>query len=86
MKNWLLALLGSRRARHRAGAADVRLAREFGLEVGQVGAARAGPGRVAALGHEAGDHAVEGDAVVKAALGQRRRCARHGRARGRGAA
>ena len=44
--------------------------REFGLEVGQVGAAGAGAGRVAALGHEAGDHAVEHDAVVEAAVGE----------------
>ena len=70
MKNWLLALFGFWRARHRAGAADVRLAAELGLEVGLVGAAHAGAGRVAALGHEAGDDAVEDDAVVKAVVGQ----------------
>ena len=70
MKNWLLALFGFCDARHRGGAADVRLAAELGLEVGLVRAARAGAGRVAALGHEAVDHAVEDDAVVKAFLGQ----------------
>ena len=69
MKNWLLALSGSACAPS-SGAADVRRAREFGLEVGQLGAADAGAGRIAALGHEAGDHAVEHDAVVKAAVGE----------------
>ena len=48
----------------------MRLAREFGLEVGQLGSAGAGAGRVAALSHEAGDHAVEHDTVVKAAVGE----------------
>ena len=70
MKNWLLALFGFDGARHRGDAADVRLAAELGLEVGLVGAAHAGAGRVAALGHEAVDHAVEDDAVVEAFLGQ----------------
>ena len=74
------------RARHRAGAADVRLVAELGLEVGKLAAAHAGAGRVAALGHEAGDHAVEHDAVVEAFAWPARRSARHGRARGRGAA
>src|SRR5918993_2224739 len=53
-------------AGHRAGAADVRLTRKFRLEIGQLATAGAGPGRVAALGHEAGDDAMEQDAVVKA--------------------
>ena len=48
----------------------MRLAAELGLEVGLVGAAHAGAGRVAALGHEAVDHAVEDDIVVKALLRQ----------------
>ena len=38
---------------------------ELGLEVGQLGAAHAGAGRVARLGHEAADHAMEHDAVVE---------------------
>ena len=59
-----------RRAGHRAHPAHVRLVAEFGLEVGQLGPARAGARRVAALGHEAGNYAVECDAVVKAAVGQ----------------
>src|SRR4029453_9236317 len=56
--------------RHRADAADVRLAREFGLEVGQLTPAGAGAGRIAALRHEPRDHAVEQDPVVKAVAGQ----------------
>lgn len=43
---------------------------EFGLEVGKLAAAHPAPGRIAALGHEAGDDAVEHDAVVKAFLGE----------------
>ena len=43
-----------RRPRHRAGAADMRLGAELGLEVGQLGSAGAGPGRVAALGMKPG--------------------------------
>ena len=45
--------------------------RELGLEVGEVGAAAAGAGRVAALRHEALDDAVEGRVVVEALLGER---------------
>jgi hypothetical protein len=48
----------------------MRLAAELRLEVGKLGAAAAGAGGVAALGHEAGDDAVEGDAVVEALLGE----------------
>ncbi len=44
----------------------MRRGAEFGLQVGLVGAAGAAPGRIAALRHEAGDDAVEDDAVVKA--------------------
>src|SRR5687768_18077326 len=58
------------RARHRGGAADVGLAAELGPEVGLVGTAHAAPGRVAALGHEAGDDAVEDDPVVETFLDQ----------------
>ena len=39
---------------------------EFGLEIGLGGAAHAGALRAAALRHEAGDHAVELDAIIKA--------------------
>ena len=48
----------------------MRLGVEFGLEVGLVAAAHAGAGRIAALRHEAGDHAVEHHAVVKAFVRQ----------------
>ena len=48
----------------------MRFAGEFGLEVGQIAAARAGAGGVAALCHEAEDHAVEHHAVVEAVLGR----------------
>jgi len=58
--------VGDLRAGHRAGAAGVRFAVEFGLEVGLVAAAHAGAGRIAALRHEAGDHAVEDHPVVEA--------------------
>src|SRR5690606_20180593 len=51
---------------HRADAAHMRLAAELGLQVGLVRTAAAGAGRIAALGHEAGDDAVEDDAVIKA--------------------
>ena len=37
---------------------------------GSLGAAHAGAGRIARLGHEAVDHAVEDDAVIEAGLGQ----------------
>src|SRR5687768_16007491 len=57
-------------AGHRADAADVRLTTEFRLQVRKVGAAGAAARRVAALGHEAGDHAMKRNAVVEAALRQ----------------
>lgn len=44
---------------------------ELRLDVGQLGTAHAGAGRIAALRHEAGDDAVEHDAIVKAVLGER---------------
>ena len=67
MKNWLLALFGSDGARHAAGAAqEMPLGGELGRQVGQLAAAGAGAGRVAALRHEALDHAVERRAVVEA--------------------
>src|ERR1044072_2401788 len=58
------------RPRHRAGAADMRLAAELGLEVGLLRAAGAGAAGIAALRHEPVDHAVEDDAVVEAAIGE----------------
>ena len=71
MKNWLLAEFGIVGPRHRCGAADVRLLREFLRQIGLVGAAGAiAAAAVAALRHEAGDHAVERDAVVKAFVRQ----------------
>src|SRR5690606_18433992 len=59
-----------RGAGHGADAAHVRLGREFLLQVRLRGARGAGAGRVAALGHEARDDAVEDDAVVEAFRGQ----------------
>jgi hypothetical protein len=44
---------------------------EFGGDVGELRAARAGAGRVAGLGHEAGDDAVKDDAVVELLADQR---------------
>ncbi len=46
----------------------MRFGVEFGGQVGKLAAAHAGTGRIAALCHEAGDDAVEDDAVVKAFL------------------
>jgi hypothetical protein len=62
--------VGVLRARHRTHAADMRLAVELLRQVGQLAAAHAGAGRIAALRHEAGDDAVEHDPVVKALAGQ----------------
>ena len=78
MKNWLLALFGSVGARHRHDAAHVRQAVEFGLEVGKLEPPRAGALGIAALGHEAGDDAVERQAVVEALRGSAAGSARHG--------
>ena len=52
-------------ARHRHGAAHMRLGVELGLEVRVLRSARAGAVRAAGLGHEAFDHAVKDDAVVE---------------------
>ena len=71
MKNCELAELGLRGAGHAERAALERRRGEFGLEVGQLGAAAAGAGRIAGLGHEAVDHAVEHDAVVEMLADQR---------------
>src|SRR2546423_8951009 len=62
-----LAVAGirARRARHRGGAADMRLLVELGLQF-LAGAAGAGALRTAGLRHKALDHAMEHDAVVKA--------------------
>src|ERR1700716_1579981 len=61
-----LAVAGirARGARHRSGAAHMRLLVEFGLEL-FAGAAGAGAMRATGLGHKALDHAMEHDAVVK---------------------
>src|ERR1700694_5732865 len=61
-----LAVAGIRAggARHRGGAADMRLLVELGLEL-LAGAAGAGALRTAGLRHEAVDHPMEHDAVVK---------------------
>src|SRR5450756_1923419 len=61
-----LAVAGIRagRARHRGGAAHMRLLVELGLEL-LAGTAGAGAVRAAGLRHEALDHAVEYDTVVK---------------------
>src|SRR5713101_6240497 len=61
-----LAIAGIRAggARHRGGAAHMRLVVEFGLEL-LAGAAGAGALRTAGLRHETLDHAMEHDAVVK---------------------
>jgi len=48
----------------------VRFGVEFGLEIGELTAAHAGAGGVAALGHEARDHAVELHAIVEAFAGK----------------
>ena len=70
MKNWLLALSGFwARAMDTAPRTCGSLG-EFRLEVGEVGTAGAATGRIAALRHEPGDHAVEYDPVVKAAFGE----------------
>src|SRR3546814_10639877 len=49
--------VGVLRARHADDAALERLGREFRRQVGQVGAAAPGAGRIAGLRHEAVDHA-----------------------------
>src|SRR6195256_1658532 len=62
-----LAVAGirARRARHRGGAAYMRLLVELGLQL-LAGAAGAGTLRTAGLRHEALDHAMEHNAIVKA--------------------
>ena len=70
MKNWLLAESGLWRAGHADRAALELGLGEFRRDVGQVGFAGAGAGRIARLGHEAVDHPVKDDAVVKALLRQ----------------
>ena len=70
MKNCELAEFGAVGARHGADAAHMGLGVELGLQVRQVGAAGAGAVRAAGLRHEALDHAVEGNAVIKALAGQ----------------
>ena len=66
MKNWLLALFGSEvRAMPSVPRSNGSVG-ELGRQVRLVGAAAAGAGRIAGLGHEARDHAMEDDAVVEA--------------------
>ena len=48
----------------------MRFLRKFRLDIGLLGAAHAGARRIAALRHEAGDDAVEDDAVVEALVGE----------------
>src|SRR3546814_11742270 len=60
------------RARHRTDAADMRFGAEFGGQVGKLAAPHAGAGRIAALRHEAVDHAVENHVVVASYRGKRR--------------
>ena len=43
---------------------------ELGLDIGKLAAAHAGAGRVAALGHEAGNDAVEHHAVIESITGK----------------
>src|SRR5215470_9898656 len=59
-----VARIRALRARHRHGAAHVRLAVELGLEL-LARAAGAGALRAAGLRHEAFDHAMEDDSVVE---------------------
>src|SRR3546814_15266044 len=53
-----------------ADAADVRCAVKLSRQIGKLAAAHAGARRVAALRHEAGDHAVKDDAVIEALAGE----------------
>ena len=48
----------------------MRFLAELGRQIRLVGTAGAGAGRVAALRHESGDHAMKHHAIVKAILGQ----------------
>ena len=48
----------------------MRFVVELGLEVGLLGSAHAGSGRIAALGHEPWDHPMEHDAVVETVAGE----------------
>src|ERR1700729_2750713 len=59
-----VAGIGVGGARHRRGSAHMRLLIEFGLELG-AGTAGAGALWAAGLGHEALDHAMEHDVIVK---------------------
>ena len=72
MKNWLLALLGSwvRAIEQTPRTCGSLLNSALRLGMSEPPVPR--PGRIAALGHEAGDHAVERHAVVEAAAGELR--------------
>ncbi len=58
--------VGNLRARHRTCAANMRFGVELRFQIGLVAAAHAGAGWIAALRHEAIDHAVEHHAVIEA--------------------
>src|SRR3954447_7855304 len=64
-KELAVARIRAGSARHRGGAAHMRLLVELGLEL-LAGAAGAGALRASGLRHEPVDHAMEHDAVVKA--------------------
>ena len=70
MKNWLLALSGFCERAIEAMPRTCGSLVNSALRSGRSDPPVAGAGRVAALGHEAGDHAVEDHAVVKAAVGE----------------
>src|SRR5262249_44606266 len=55
---------------HRAGAADMHLARKLRLQIGLLGTTRAGAGRIARLCHEARNDPVEDNTVIEAFLGK----------------
>jgi hypothetical protein len=57
-------------ARHRTGPADMRRLVELGHQIGLVAATHAGARRIAALRHEAGDHAVEHHPIIEPFLRQ----------------
>ena len=63
-----IRISGPRRA---DSASPIGITRELGLQIGQIGAARSGAGRIAGLGHETVDDTVEFDAVIEALGGQR---------------
>ena len=69
MKNWLSPQFGTLRPRHGHGAAQMRLLAELRFQL-LAGATHAGAGRIAGLGHEAVDDAMEHHAVIEALAGE----------------